>query len=132
MPHSNLKIVHDRDLKTVYGLSPLATAANSFRFCWDGIHQPLLPDEPTEPQLTEDEERMLAAYRRFRWRSKPGAAFRWKSPGKEHLVTPPEPSLLIDPNEADDRWLLISKFSTGISVAGPTSSGCIRKCFLDW
>lgn len=48
--------------------------------------------------LSEDEERMLKEYRRFKCRSKPGDIFKWQTPENDiKIVTPEEPSLILDP-----------------------------------
>ena len=51
-------------------------------------------------ELSEDEERMLKAYRAFKNRMTPGAVFSWESPAVENCIVIPEsPSLIIDPRE---------------------------------
>lgn len=65
-------------------------------------HQQL--DEMVEKEdayaLTEDEERMLKAYRRFLARANPNQkVFKWKIPKEQGIVVPPEPSLIQDPSD---------------------------------
>lgn len=51
-------------------------------------------------ELTDDEEAMLLAYKRFYARSKPGSIFQWRTPRVQAgIVTPPEPSLIRHPQE---------------------------------
>ena len=52
-------------------------------------------------QLSEDEERLLKAYRSFVARSPGGEAFKWHPPKPEGIVVPAEPSLLVDPREVN-------------------------------
>jgi len=61
---------------------------------------PPTKEQPEENKLTDDEEQLLAAYRRFKARSMPGKVFRWKTPIDKEIVYPQEPSLIIHPNEA--------------------------------
>jgi hypothetical protein len=56
-------------------------------------------DKGTAIELTEDEERMLQAYRVFRQRNSEGV-FSWQMPVDKSLITElPEPALLRDPRE---------------------------------
>lgn len=51
-------------------------------------------------KLSDDEERLLRAYRAFVVRSSPDSIFSWKSPkGRKGIVTPPEVSIIRDPQE---------------------------------
>ncbi len=51
-------------------------------------------------ELTDDEEAMLIAYKRFYAKSKPGSVFQWRTPRVQSgIVTPPEPSLIRHPQE---------------------------------
>lgn len=56
--------------------------------------------------LSEDEERMLRAYRSFRLRSKYGDVFKWRCHGKDAAITGEaievhrETGLIVDPREA--------------------------------
>lgn len=56
--------------------------------------------------LSEDEERMLRAYRSFRLRSKYGDIFKWRCHGKaetvagEEIEAARETGLIVDPREA--------------------------------
>lgn len=50
-------------------------------------------------ELTDDEERMLRAYRGFCARSRPGETFKWRCPEASTIVLPAEPSLIVDPRE---------------------------------
>jgi hypothetical protein len=50
-------------------------------------------------RLTDDEDEMIKAYRRFKCRSMPGNVFKWKSPDNDEIVYPSEPTLLVHPQE---------------------------------
>jgi hypothetical protein len=51
-------------------------------------------------ELSDDEESMLLAYKRFYVKSKPGSVFQWRTPRvQQGIVTPAEPSLLGHPPE---------------------------------
>lgn len=54
-------------------------------------------------KLSDDEERLLLAYRRFVARSRPGMVFSWQTPNDDPsgvtLVLPSEPALIHDPRE---------------------------------
>lgn len=56
-------------------------------------------------ELSEDEERMLRAYRSFCSRSAPCSIFSWRSPDNQQLVLPSAPSLLVDPREVPSKSL---------------------------
>ncbi len=56
-------------------------------------------DKGTAIELSDDEERMLRAYRAFRQRNSSGV-FSWQMPEDKSLITElPEPALLRDPRE---------------------------------
>lgn len=50
-------------------------------------------------ELSNDEEQMLLAYKRFDAKSPPGSVFKWRTPTHSRIVTPAEPSLLVHPQE---------------------------------
>lgn len=50
-------------------------------------------------ELSEDESRLLMAYRAFKSRSPSGAVFSWKTPEENGIVLPISPSLIVDPRE---------------------------------
>jgi len=66
------------------------------------IHQKVqeMKDEGKAHELTDDEEAMLLSYKRFYAKSKPGSVFQWRTPRvQQGIVLPPEPSLLVHPQE---------------------------------
>lgn len=51
-------------------------------------------------ELTDDEEAMLIAYKRFYAKSKPGSVFQWRTPRVQSgIVMPPDVSLILHPQE---------------------------------
>lgn len=50
-------------------------------------------------ELSDDEEQMLLAYKRFDATSPPGSVFKWRTPTHARIVTPPSPSLIHHPQE---------------------------------
>lgn len=50
-------------------------------------------------ELSNDEEQMLLAYKRFNARSAPGSVFQWRTPKNSGIVLPAAPSLLLNPQE---------------------------------
>lgn len=51
-------------------------------------------------ELSDDEERMLRAYKAFVRRTKPGAVFSWKTPVvPAAIVTPDDVSIILDPQD---------------------------------
>lgn len=50
-------------------------------------------------ELSNDEEQMLLAYKRFDAKSPPGSVFKWRTPTHSRIVTPAAPSLLVHPQE---------------------------------
>lgn len=51
-------------------------------------------------ELTDDEEQMLLAYKRFHAKSKPGSVFQWRTPRvQQSIVAPPPAALLVHPQE---------------------------------
>lgn len=49
-------------------------------------------------ELSEDEERMLIAYRQYIYRSMPGSVFSWITPEDDKIIVTPEtPSIIQDP-----------------------------------
>lgn len=51
-------------------------------------------------ELTDDEEAMLIAYKRFYAKSKPGSVFQWRTPRvQQGIVTPTTVSLILHPQE---------------------------------
>lgn len=52
-------------------------------------------------ELTEDEERMLKAYRKYRERNATGV-FAWKVEQDLSLVVPESPSLIVDPRDVSE------------------------------
>jgi hypothetical protein len=59
-----------------------------------------MKDEGLAHELTDDEEAMLLAYKRFYAKSKPGSVFQWRTPRvQQGIVTPPDVSLILNPQE---------------------------------
>lgn len=54
-------------------------------------------------ELTDDEERMLLAYKAFNARSKPGSVFSWRTPKTAGIVLPTTTSLIHDPQQVSAR-----------------------------
>lgn len=66
------------------------------------IHRKMegMVDEGEAFALTDDEERLLTAYRGFKSRSMPGAVFSWTTPtDSAEIVVPATPSLIHDPRD---------------------------------
>ena len=62
-----------------------------------------LIDKGQAYELSDDEERMLIAYRKFIATSKPGAIFSWESTSEVVIVLPPAAALLLDPRDVSAR-----------------------------
>lgn len=53
-------------------------------------------------ELTDDEEAMLLAYKRFYAKSKPGSVFQWRTPPvQKSIVLPPPAALIQHPQEVE-------------------------------
>ena len=50
-------------------------------------------------ELSDDEEAMLLAYKRFNAKSKPGSVFQWRTSKKAGIVLPPPAALIRHPQE---------------------------------
>lgn len=52
--------------------------------------------------LTEEEERMLRAFRGFKARTKPGGVFKWQTRKGDTVVAAPETALIADPQDVSE------------------------------
>lgn len=50
-------------------------------------------------ELTEDEIRMIKAYRQFVARSQPGKKFKWLTSNEQNIVIPPDAAFFQDPRD---------------------------------
>ncbi len=83
-----------------HGKVPFVFAGSMASAMWERIpvcHGPLVP---LEPMLTAEEERMLAAFRKFKaMLAQPEGEFRWKTQQQPGVIPAPERFLIVDPKE---------------------------------
>ena len=52
--------------------------------------------------FSEEEERLIASFRRFKATCKPGNVFKWQTRPAEGIIEPPTPALVRDPQEVSE------------------------------
>lgn len=89
------KLIQSDIAKSLEGLGSLREHAE--HFAHQAIAKKLDTGEVLE--LTEDEIRMIKAYRQFAARNQPGKRFKWLTSNEQDIVIPPDPAFLQDPRD---------------------------------
>ncbi len=92
---------HEKVTPYWHGRPPFVVMKRSVPLDWEQFGQPgVIIQVVPVPQLTEEEERLLVAFRKFKaMLAQPEGEFRWKTQQEPGVIPAPERFLIVDPKE---------------------------------